>query len=156
LSECSCPTVSLAGFTSWVYNVMGVPETALPSDSQSLTFAYCFAIAVVNQALRCVPGPLYLAAVYNLGGDNLINYAQDTDSTTPKGFWADLRLQFKITPFVAGVISSTSDQSTAESLEVIEAAKGFLLSDLQNLKTPYGRAYLAIAMKFGSLWGLTR
>jgi hypothetical protein len=145
---------------------MGVPVSALPTNSPALAFAYDFAIAIVNPALAgqswgpCYPGsfysgPLYTAAVYNLGGDNLINYAPDTGTTTPPTYWAMLRAQFKINAFVAGVISSTSDQSTSESLEVIEAAKTFLLSDLQNLKTPYGRAYLAIAMRFGSLWGLS-
>jgi hypothetical protein len=145
---------------------MGVSSTVLPDASPYLSWAYSFAVAVVNPALAGWSGfpgwcgspipqgsPLYTAAVYNLGADNLINYAQDT---SPSTYWADLRTSFKInSAFVAGVISSTADEGTSESLDVIEAAKGFLLGDLQNLKTPYGRTYLSIAMKFGTLWGLS-
>jgi hypothetical protein len=36
-----------------------------------------------------------------------------------------------------------------------EAMKTFTLANLQNLKTPWGREYLAIAQRAGTTWGLT-
>ena len=33
--------------------------------------------------------------------------------------------------------------------------KDFTLANLQNLKTPYGRQYLAWAQAYGPLWGLS-
>jgi hypothetical protein len=180
---------TLAGFNSFVTNGMGVPKTALQVGSPYPGWAFDWARATVNPAIgyaSCTPlyygfpgyvgappgGFLYTMAVYNLGGDFLINIAQDQVvapapadcdcddppplvSTTPLNYWTNLRGQFKIVPFVSGVISSTADEGTSESLQVIEVAKNFLLSDLQNLKTPYGRTYLGIAMKFGTLWGLS-
>jgi hypothetical protein len=53
------------------------------------------------------------------------------------------------------VVSSSADVSTSESLLVPDAAKGFQFADLQYLKTPYGRAYLGYAQRYGQLWGIT-
>lgn len=145
-----------AGFISFIRNGMGVPQSALPDNSIYIVWAYNAALDTVDPKIAAIPGYFYTAAVYNLGGDFLINWAQDVPNvTTPPGYWENLRTKFKIVPFTAGVIASTSDESTSENLEVINAAKDFLLSDLQNLKTPYGRAYVAIAMRQGSLWGIS-
>lgn len=70
-------------------------------------------------------------------------------------FFADLRRAWNITGFAAGVVQASSDVSTSQTLLVQDAAAGFTLGDLQNLKTPYGRAYLALAQKYGTLWGVT-
>ena len=56
---------------------MGIPPGALPDNSVWLTYAYDAAYATVNTQLSTVPGPFYMLAVYNLGGDNLVNWAQD-------------------------------------------------------------------------------
>jgi hypothetical protein len=70
-------------------------------------------------------------------------------------FFANARRQFGINSFVAGVISSSADVSTSESLLVPDQMKTLTLSNLQNLKTPWGRQYLAFAMQYGSLWGMS-
>ena len=145
---------------------MGVPVQALPDDSNWITWTFNYAMQIVNQYLlyaNCPPMPngwtIYEIAVYNLAGDQLINWAQDVSPPYPPPpatpYFQALRASWDITGFVAGVIQSSGDEGTNESLLVPDFMKGLTLSDLQNLKTPYGRQYLAIAQKFGTLWGLT-
>ena len=143
---------------------MGIPPGALPDNSVWLTYAYDVAYATVNTQLSTVPGPFYVLAVYNLGGDNLVNWAQDDvqppypfPTNNPAGlfYFAYLRDQFKINAFVPGVINSSSDEGTSQSMDTLDAYKNFTLSNLQNLKTPWGRTYLGFAQRVGTLWGLT-
>jgi hypothetical protein len=71
-------------------------------------------------------------------------------------YFAALRRNFKIGQFVPGMIASTNDSSTGMSLDNPDFMKGLTLYDLQVAKTPWGRAYLAIAQKAGpNLWGLS-
>lgn len=151
---------TLAGFLLWVRGVMGVPVSVLPDDAPVLAYAYETALAVTNLWLAGMPGPIYKYAVYNLGGDNLVNFAPDNPDASPppanaKTYWADLRKSFGINNFTAGVVQSTNDQGTGSSYEIIKGAETFTLSDLQHLKTPWGRQYLAWAMQWGTLWGLS-
>lgn len=163
---------TLAGFLVFVRTTMGINTTVLPDDSAVIPMALGVALQIVNQALKAVGcGPLvagvpqvsiYTLAVYNLAGSNIINYAQDLDgaapvegSVPPMAYFAYLRQKWNINGFVSGVIQSAGDEGTNESMVVQEAAKNFTLSDLQNLKDPYGRAYLAFAQRYGTLWGMT-
>lgn len=153
--------VSLAGFIAWVRSAMQINTTILPDDSIWLTYAYEVAIALVNLELATVPSPIYMLAVYNLGGSNLINYAQDLPNAAdvpgtdpPLPFFAAFRKSINANGFVSGVISSASDEGTSESMVVQKAAENFTLADLQLLKDPWGRTYLALAQKYGVIWGL--
>ncbi len=143
---------TLAGFLSFVRSVMGVPQSALPDNAPVLQESLTFSLEIVNQTLNQVSPRMYTAAVYNLAGDNLINYAPDQSGQI---YFKDIRTSFNIGGFVSGVIQSSSDNGSGDSLVVQKAAENFTLSDLQNLKTPYGRQYLAIAQRYGTLWGLT-
>ena len=73
---------SIAGFTTFIRNVMGIGANYLPDSSPSIQHAYDYAINTVNLDLACAPsqptswGP-YQLAVYNLGGHVLIEFAQD-------------------------------------------------------------------------------
>lgn len=144
---------------------MSITSAILPDDSFSLRLAYAVALDIVNLKLAIVSVNLYTLAVYNLGGDNLLNFAQDVVGAPPYGasdnpdklpYFAYMRQRFKLLDFTPGVVQSSSDESTSVSLVVQEAAKDFKLADLQNLKTPYGRQYLSIAQRVGpSAWGLT-
>lgn len=139
------------GFLAWVYSQMQVPQAALPPDAPAIGWAYDVAVAVVNPAL-CVVPPIYMLAVYNLAGDNLINWATDQPGQT---YFVQARADYKCLDFQAGVVASASDVSTSTEILNIEAAKAFTLSNLQNLKTPYGRQYLAFAQQYGTLWGIS-
>lgn len=170
---------TLAGFLNFIRGIMGVTIAQLPDDSPSIPFSLAVALMIVNPALKCVPlpqfdgagvalnpggGSAYNIAAYNLAASNLLSFAQDpTDAPIVDGsgdpgvpFFAFARQQFKINSFVPGVIQAAADESTSDSYVVQEAAKNFTLSDLNNLKNPWGRAYLAIAQSFGpSNWGIS-
>ncbi len=151
---CDCPPVTgptLAGFQAWVRGTMGVPTSALPDGSPYFQYAYCVASAVVSRQL-CVVPLIYQLAVYNLGGSNLVNWAQDV---APSTYWADLRTSLKLADFVAGVVQSSSDEGTSVGLTVPEQMQNFTVANLQQLKDPWGRTYLGFAQSVGSLWGIS-
>jgi len=160
---------TLAGFQSFITNVMAIPPAALPLTSPFIQMALAVALSIVNPALMSVGVPsmdaagaplttfnintIYDLAVYNLAGSNLINYAVDQLGET---YFADLRKALNITGFVSGIVQSTSDEGTSTSLVVQEAAKEFTLMNLQQLKDPFGRRYLELAQSYGpTTWGLT-
>ena len=143
------PTIE--GFKTFIYDYVGIPAAALPDVSPAIQAAYDMSIETVNLLLTIAPLS-YTSAVYNLGTDLLINYAQDVPPST---YFADARLAFKINSFVPGVVNSASDNGTSTGLMVPDFFKDLTLSDLQHMKTPWGRAYLAIAQKTGTLWGVS-
>lgn len=144
------PTV--AGFTTFIRNVMGILPVNLQDNAPVIAMAFAVALEIVNRQLQAVSPTIYNLAVYNLAGDNLINYATDPAG---KNYFAKLRASYKITSFIAGVIASSADESTSQTLATPEALKALTLADLQNLHTPYGRAYLGFAQRVGTLWGMT-
>ena len=163
---------TLAGFTAWVFGVLQIPSAALPSDSPYLGYAFNVAVAIVNPYLGIgVPSPpplpppapqqqnnlIYQLAVYNLAADNLINWCPDQTGQT---FFATLRGPppggYGINAWLAGVVTTTYDEATGSTLTTPEFMKDFTMSNLQNLKTPYGRQYLSFAQTFGpGLWGIS-
>lgn len=157
----SCPT--LDGFQAWVYSAMGIPDTVLPPGSIWFTYAYDTSLATVNLQLSVVPGPLYLQAVYNLGGDFLLNWAQDPVPPVPYPFdnpenipyLQFLRQKWNILGFTPGIVQEASDQGTAAALTLPEQYKDFTIANIQQTKTPWGRRYLAIASSVGTLWGIS-
>lgn len=120
-----------------------------PSLSESLAIALC----TVNATLHCASPILYTKAVYNLALDRLINFGIDVEGQT---WLSDLRGRFEILAIETGSIASASDQGTSGSYVVPEQMQSFTLDELQLMKTPFGRAYLAIAQKYGqAIWGLS-
>ena len=136
-----------ASFVVFVRN-QGVNTSVLPDGNQYLQYAYNIAVEVVNIDLSVISPIIYDLCVYNLGMDNLINYAQDQINQT---FWQDLRSNFGVNAFVPGVIHESHDETTGQSLETPEIFKTMTISNLQHLKTPYGRTYLQHAMQYGGL-----
>lgn len=159
---------TLEGFQSFVTMVMVPPSYFDATTSPYVVYAYDYAYQFCNMNLAFVPGKmgawtLYAVAVYNLAADTLINIAMDSPSdpsypvagcTTTK-YWQFLRDQYRINAFVPGVLTSTSDEGTSATYEVIGQFEGYTLSNLQQLKTPYGRRYLGIAGSWGTVWGLS-
>lgn len=131
---------------------MGITIADLPDADPVIEVAYDVAIAIVNRALNRASPLIYTLAVYNLGGDNIINFAQDQSGSR---YFTDLRDDFKLLSFVPGVVTSTGDQGTSTSLLNPDFMKEFTMANLQNLKTPYGRQYLDFAQDYGTIWGLS-
>lgn len=143
---------SLAGFLEFIRGTMGIDPLYLPDSSPVIAMSYDIAVAMTNLYLGCVSPLLGTLATYNLGGDTLINFAPDQPG---RSYFFDLRITLGINVFVPGVIASSSDSGTSASSLNPEFMKTFTLANLQNLKTPYGRQYLALAQSYGSLWGLS-
>ncbi len=143
---------------------MGITTDQLPDDAPVIGYAFNIALAIVSLELNLIDcsGVIYSDAVYNFGGDRILNFAQDAPdappvqgSSPPMAFFAFTRKQYGLNSFVAGVIEAAADESTSETIAVPDSLKNITLMDLQNLKTPYGRTYLAFAQMLGTLWGLT-
>lgn len=153
---------TLAGFQSFIANQMGISQLYLPTDSPVIAYAYAVAISIVNPALALACGPsqpglpaisIYALAVYNLAGDNVINFAQDQEGRT---YFADARAKLSVGAFAPGVTASSADQSTSQSTLNPEFMKNLTLANLQNLKTQWGRQYLMFAQAYGpSIWGIS-
>jgi hypothetical protein len=141
-----------AGFLAFVRTQMQITTNDLPDNSPYVPAAYAAALEVVNQQIQQVSPLFYDLAVYNLGGSNIVNYAQDYGGSS---FFAKLREKWNINAWAAGVVQSTSDVSTSTGLLIPKFGEGLTLADLQHLKDPWGRAYLQIAQRYGPLVGLT-
>jgi hypothetical protein len=146
------PKPTLAGFLVFLRDTAGITTAELPDDDIQIQYSYGVSVATVLCAIHVVSPLIYMLAVYNLGTDLLINWANDQPGQT---YFTDLRSQFGVNDFVAGVVASTADESTSESLTVPDAFSGLTIGQLQNLKTPYGRQYLAWAQMYGTNWGLS-
>lgn len=136
---------NLADFTTFVYN-QGVPESDLPNNSQYLQWAFTMAMNLALVAPCSVPSIVYVLAVYNLGMHRLLKVAQDIPPST---FFSTQRANFKLMSLVAGVVQSSSDNVTSNSLVVPDFFKNLTMQDLDLLKTPWGQEYLAYAQQFG-------
>jgi len=150
---------TLAGFQAFILNNMGITVDVLPPTSAIVATALNLAQDVVNLQLRCASPDIYTLAVYYLAGSNIVNMAPDLPGApiymNDLPFFAYVRKSWNIFGFAGGVIQSSSDVSTSESMVVQKAAEEFTLADIQLLKDPYGRKYLEFAQKYGTLWGST-
>lgn len=149
------PPPSQAGFTVFM-RAQGITTSVLPDDSPVIPMAYAVAIQTVLLSINSVSPLMYTLAVYNLATDRVFNYAQDVGSPPPVyrdelPYFSWWRAHWNINDFIPGVVQSSSDVSTSQSMVIQEAANNFTLSNIQNLKTPYGRQYLSIAQDAGNI-----
>jgi hypothetical protein len=154
---------NLTDFITFLRGVVGIDPLYLPDVSLSIVYAFQTAMATVSPDLASIPSfpvvpqnplPLttYALAVYNLGADRIINFAQDQTGRT---FFAEMRKDLGINTFRAGVVASSGGAGNSQSTLNPEFMKELTMGDLQSMKTPYGREYLNIAQQIGPLWGLT-
>ncbi|HXB12377.1 MAG TPA: hypothetical protein VNZ45_10345 [Bacteroidia bacterium] len=150
-------TPTLPGYRRWVYTIMDVPEIVLPDNSPYIELSYEMSHEIVHLWLDIASPLLYTQAVYNLGGDFLVNIAQDNSNlkSPDNTYWTDLRQQMQINNFVPGLINATNDEDTSAALLTPLGLQNLTLLDLQTLKTPWGRVYMGIAQSIGSMWGLS-
>lgn len=143
---------TLAGFLDFIRNTAGIPTSALPDNSPQIVTAFDVAVDLTLVELQQGSPTIYALAVYNLGVSNLINWALDQNGQT---YFADLRKTWNITGFVGGVISSSADQGTSQSLLNPDFMKGLTMANLQQLKDPFGRQWLAYQQSYGTIWGIS-
>ena len=148
---------------SWAANLVTVttsaPHTIAPQD--------VVAISGVSAAGSTPKGYNGTFTVASVPDDTHVTYplAPNPGTGTP-GAGAAVTQQFfviargkmgyNVTAFQPGVIGSTSDQGTSASYATPDFMRGLSLYDLQLLKSPFGRAYLALAQRYGpAAWGLS-
>lgn len=156
------PYPTLPGFLVFIRNQMGISTTILPDSDPVILMAYEVAREMVNCAIRQVSCLIYTLAVYNLAGSNVIEFAHDQPgaptipgSDPPAPFFAYYRRLWNVNDFVSGVVQSSNDNGTGQSMVIQEAMNNVTLADLQYLKTPYGRTYLGYAQQYGGIVGVT-
>jgi len=156
-------TPTLDGFVDWVRTVMGIPPLYLPDGSVYFTYAYNVALATVNLRFKCVPSPIYTLMVYNLGGANLMAWAQDVPGVyyktppngDPIGYFAYWRQQYSLNSFTPGFTTAAYDQGTGTSIEIIDSLKNLTPGQIGLTKTPWGLAYLNWASDWNRPWGIS-
>ncbi|WP_337049963.1 hypothetical protein [Serratia fonticola] len=146
-------TPTLPGFVVFVRNFMGITPGDLPDDSPFIELAFESAREFMA-VYPCFSGIalLYTQAVYNLGGTYLLRWADDTPPST---YFDDKRDKYGMNAFRAGVLTSSSDESTSQSMAVGQAMSNLTLADLQMAQDPYGRHALAFLMELGDIWGIS-
>lgn len=137
---------------SFLTGVVGVPNVALPSNSPYVAWALSYAEEKTLYVLNLIGQDYYCFAVYNLATSFLLNWCPDQTGQT---YFAAARKDMGLTGFVGGTVQSTADQSTSESLLPPEFLKGLTMGQLQALKDPYGRAWLATQQDMGNIWGIS-
>ena len=153
MGDCPPPLgPTLAGFLAYPADIVQVPSSALPAGSPYPQAAYCNALEIVNRAIQTASCLIYTEAVYALATSNLLNFCPDQSGQT---FFGAIREKWNLNSFIGGVIGSTGDEGTSESMVVPDYFRLFTIADLQYLKDPYGRRYLGYAMRYGTLWGLS-
>jgi hypothetical protein len=133
--------------------------TATTTAALGFSIGQTFNTQIVGAAPMAYNGEWQATAT----GSNIFTYAMPTNpgaATAPGlfnlAFFANLRQQFNLLGFVAGVVQTTTDQGTSSGLVVPDFFKNLTFSDLDLLKTPWGRNYLAYAQKAGpTVFGLT-
>lgn len=144
--------VTAAGYLQFIRSIMGITSAQLPDNDPSVSLSLQMAVEIINPDLQAISVFIADQATYNLAADYLINIAQDQPG---QKFFSDLRLRWNIFGFVPGVVSGSNDESTGQTLMNPEFMKNFSLANLQNLKSPYGRQYLAYAQSYGTMWGIS-
>lgn len=140
------------GFLDFIRDAMQIDDQYLDDSSIYIDMSFDLAVELVYLPLSNISPLLYTMAVYNLAASNLIEMTLDQNGET---FFTDLRKSLNLDSFSIGIVQSASDESTSTGLELPDFVKNLTLADTQYLKTPWGRQYLQIAQRLGTLWGLS-
>lgn len=137
---------------TFLTTVAGIPTAALPSTSAYIAWALSYSEEQTLLVLRAIGQDYYCFAVYLLATSFLINWCPDQPGQT---FFVELRKSWNISGFVGGIVSSTADQGTSESMDMPDFIKGLTLMNLQQLRDPFGRQYLSMTQEVGNVWGIS-
>ncbi len=137
-------TPNLTDFTTYAQN-QGVVASYTESTSEYFEWAFNWAM---SDAMTCpnMPAIQYVLAVYNLGVNQFIRLAQDGGQGT---FYATQRASYGVLQFKPGVVMASGDQGTSQTLVVPDWYKGIPMVAQEQLKTPWGREYIAYAQMYG-------
>lgn len=146
------PTPNGTDLATFLQTVAGIPTSALPANSPYIPWALSYAEEMTLLVLNAVGQDFYCMAVYCLATSFLINWCPDQMGGT---YFQTLRQKWDITGFIGGTIQSSADQATSESLLAPDFLSGLTLQNLQALKDPFGRQWLAMNQELGPIWGIS-
>ncbi|MDE2104859.1 MAG: hypothetical protein KGL39_46915 [Patescibacteria group bacterium] len=146
----------LATWSGLAGTVLPIPSAAV-SEASAQAYSPYAAWALNVALITALPGTgsgaglaglagMYVLAVYNLAMHQLLKTAQDLNNQT---FFAQTRQTFKLGSLVPGPVMASGDQATSETLVVPDFFKTLTLSEIDLIKTPYGREYLGYAQMYG-------
>lgn len=158
--------IVISGVSPNGYNGATVVNSVLDTTRFTYPLKANFGIATVQQT---IPNPVYTDRVTEGNDERLtedeehriilpINYQPfvTINAQASEQFFVNARAAYKMSSFVPGVISSASDVGTSAGYDNPDFLKGLTLYDLQLMKSPFGRAYLALAQKYGpNIWGIS-
>ncbi len=124
------------------------------NDGLTLTNATILSQLTVVGANPLATGTYQLDGYYNIASEP-INVSTPIIYLNGMPYFAYWRSQWNINKFVAGVLESTSDESTSSSFHIPEFMDRLPMSALEYLKTPYGREYLGYEHRVGGAWGMS-
>ena len=142
---------SLTGFQSWAAAVMGLTTIVIPANDPGYNYAFQVATNIAPQA-PWFSADIQTLVTYKIAASQLLQYQQDQPGQT---FFATARKNFGMNSFVAGVITSTSDETTSASMTIGKGLSNLDLMSLQLATNPYGRQALAFMQALGTNWGLS-
>jgi hypothetical protein len=143
---------NVTDLTTFLQTIAGIPTSALPANSPYIPWALSYAEEKTLLVLYAIGQDYYCFAVYLLATSFLINWCPDQVGIT---YFQDLRKQWDINGFVGGIIQSTADASTSESMLMPKFLEGLTLDQLQLLKDPFGRQWLGMQQSLGAVWGIS-
>lgn len=150
-------TPNAADLYTFMTTVAGIPTAVLPANSPYIPWALSYAEEKTLLVLYAIGQDYYCFAVYCLATSFLLNWCPDNPVLTPPNntYFATLRSKWNLTGFVGGTIQSSADESTSESLLAPEFLKSLTPMQLQALRDPYGRQWLAMQADNGAIWGMS-
>lgn len=149
---------TLSGYLDFLRASVGISTIVLPDNSQFIPISFNYANNVADSRVQEMPNAdpsrpsIYAIAVYNLATHTLIETTLDQPNQT---YFKDARATFGMNSAFSGVVNSASDQGTSASSVIPNWVQEMTLDEFSLIKTPYGRAYLRIAQKGFSHWGMS-
>lgn len=142
---------NIGDFMLFLQDSMEIPPSAIPASNTWPQYALNRALNLVL-SIPTVSALEYTLAVYNCAGHIFLRITPDNPNIC---YLKEVRAQFALLKFVAGVIESTSDESTSSSAAVPEGLRNLTVGDLNFILTPWGREYLSFQQDFGDIAGLS-
>lgn len=148
-------TPNLTDFLTFLSTSVQIPSPALPVNSPWPGYALNQAIALALNLPNSPSVVGYSLACYNGGTHILLSIAPDTP---PQTYFADQRGPdgFGLIMPSTGLVQTAGDQGTSGGVAVPTWVTGLTIADLDMMKTPWGRSFLAWNQSYGpTIWGLS-
>lgn len=149
-------TPNIPDYTLFLADGVGIDPVYLPPSSPFIGYAFNQAMGLVINIPTLNSGIDYTRAVYNCAAHIQMEITPDQQvSGVPYTFFKDSRKVYDLLLPTSGLVQSTSDEGTSTTFAVPDALAQLTLHDLDFMKTPWGRRYLAFLQAFGGIWGLS-